>query len=114
MTEDPPRGTEPEEHIRRSKAEIAQLLGVLATRKAPITADLEAGELRFTSKLRAVDPVRACIFLEPDANEAANVALLSRPRCIFHGTLPGGIVEFAAADPQKSVHEGAPAIRLKF
>ena len=114
MTEDPTRGTEPEEQLRRSKAEIAQLLGVLATRKALITADLEAGALRFTSKLRAVDPVRACIFLEPDADEAINAALLSRPRCIFHGTLPGGVVEFAAADPQKTVHEGAPAIRLKF
>ena len=114
MTDDPPGGTKPAEQLRRSKAEIAQILGVLATRNAPITADLQAGQLRFNSRLRAVDPVRGCVFLEPDAEEAVNAALLSRPRCVFHGTLPGGIVEFAAADPQRIVHEGAPAIRLKF
>ena len=114
MTADPSGGAGPEEQLRRSPTEIAQVLGVLATRKAPITADLQAGELRFTSHLRAVDPVRGCIFLEPDADEAVNAALLSRPRCIFHGTLPAGVVEFAAADPRRIMHEGTPAIRLKF
>ena len=90
------------------------MLGLLQTRKTPITAHLQAGELRFTSKLLAVDAVRSCIVIETDADENANAALLSRPRCIFHGSLPGGLVEFAAADPQKIMHDGAPAIRLEF
>ena len=114
MTPDRARGTQREERVGHSPSEIAQLLGLLQTRKAPITAHLQGGELQFTSKLLAVDAVRSCIVIEPDPDENANAALLTRPRCTFHGSLPGGLVEFAAADPQKIVHEGAPAIRLKF
>ncbi len=90
------------------------MLGLLQTRNAPITAHLQAGELQFTSKLLAVDPVRSCIVVEFCANEAANAALLARARCSFYATLPAGHVEFAAADPQKIDHTGKPAIRLKF
>ena len=90
------------------------MLGLLQTRKAPISAHLQAGELEFTSKLLAVDPVRSCIIIEFSGNEAANAALLSRPRCTFFATLPAGHVEFAASYPQKVDHGGTPAIRLRF
>src|SRR5262245_59689031 len=114
MTPDPVRGTQREERVGHSPSEIAQMLGLLQTRKAPITAHLQAGELQFTTRLLAVDPVRSCIIMEFCANEAANAALLSRPRCTFFATLPAGHVEFAAAEPEKTEHGGKPAIRLKF
>lgn len=114
MTPDSARSNQRAERVGHSPSEIAQILGLLQTRKAPITAHLQAGELQFTSKLLAVDPVRSCIVFDFCANEAANAALLSRPRCTFFATLPAGHVEFAAADPQKTEHGGKPAIRLRF
>jgi flagellar brake protein len=109
-----PPGAHRQERIRRSPAEIAHVLEILVFRKELITAHLQAGELRFTSQLRAVDPAGAFIIMDASADEAANAALLSRPRCTFFAALPGGYVEFAAADPQKIQHEGKPAIRCKF
>ena len=68
----------------------------------------------FQSRLRAVDPAESFIILKSSSDEAANAAPLSRPRCTFFASLPGGHVEFAAADPQQIVHDGAAAIRLGF
>jgi c-di-GMP-binding flagellar brake protein YcgR len=114
MTADPARGTQAEEQVRRSPSEIAQVLGLLQTRGEALTAHLQSGEMKFASRLLAVDPIKSCIIIEPDPDEGANAALLSRPRCTFFATLPNGHVEFVAADPQKIEHGGAPAIRLKF
>ena len=114
MTPDPARGTQPEEQVRRSPSEIAQVLGLLQTRREVLTAHLQSGEVKFTSRLLAVDPIKSCIIIESDPDAVANAALLCRPRCTFFGTLPNGHVEFVAADPQKIEHGGTPAIRLKF
>lgn len=113
MTEER-RSTQAEEQVRRAPSEIAQVLRLLEARKEPITANLQAGEMKFVSRLLLIDPVRHNIVLEPDAQESVNTALLSRPRCTFYGGLPSGLVEFVAADPHKIVHEGKPAIQLKF
>ncbi|MGH8675789.1 MAG: flagellar brake protein, partial [Burkholderiales bacterium] len=102
------------ERLRRSPQEIAHILGMLQFRNEPVTAHLQSGELLFESRLRAVDPAQSFIILESSSDEAANAALLSRPRCTFFASLPGGHVEFAAADPQQIVHDGAAAIRLRF
>ena len=114
MTADPERGTQPEEQVRRSASEIAQALGLLQARREALTAHLQSGEVKFTSRLLAVDPIKSCIIIEPDPVEAANAALLARPRCTFLATLSNGHVEFVAADPQQIEHGGKPAIRLKF
>ena len=114
MTADPAGDTQREEQVRRSPSEIAQVLGLILTRREAITAYLQSGEVKFTSKLLRVDPIKSCIVIELDPDEAATAALLSRPRCTFFATLPNGHVEFVAADPQKVVHEGTPAIRLHF
>jgi c-di-GMP-binding flagellar brake protein YcgR len=90
------------------------VLEILVFRKEPITAHLQAGELRFTSKLRVIDTAGSFIIMDASADEAANAALLARPRCTFFAALPGGYVEFAAADPQQVQHEGKAAIRCKF
>jgi c-di-GMP-binding flagellar brake protein YcgR len=107
-------GSRREERIRHSPEEIAAVLALVQNENQPITAHLQAGELRFMSRLRVVDPLRTFILVDPSADEAANVALLARPRCSFFASIPGGHVEFAAADPQKVEHDGKPAIRLQF
>jgi c-di-GMP-binding flagellar brake protein YcgR len=114
MTPDPASGTQSEEQVRRSPAEIAQILGLLQTRGETLAAHLQSGEVKFTSRLLKVDPIKSCIIIELDPVEAASAALLARPRCTFFATLPNGHVEFVAADPLRIEHSGAPAIRLKF
>jgi hypothetical protein len=70
--------------------------------------------LAFKSRVLLVDGEGSRIVLEASPDEAVNAALLARPRCSFFAPVPGGHVEFAAADPQKIEHEGKPAIQLKF
>ena len=103
-----------EERVRRSPSEITRILETLAARNELLTAHLQAGELRFTSRLRVVDPAGSRILIERSPDEAANAALLSRPRCTFFASPPGRQVEFVAADPQEIVQGGKPAIRFKF
>jgi len=114
MTTDQAPGSPRAERIRHSPAEISAVLAIVQGEKGSITAHLQGGELLFTSQLRAVDPVGACIIIDPSTDEVANAALLARPRCTFFASIPGGHVEFAAADPQRIEHDGKPAIRLKF
>ena len=113
-TDQPPPPAQREERIRRTPLEMVDILRHLKSRDVPITAHLHAGEVLFKSRLYVVDPVGACIIIESSADEAANAALLSRPRCTFFASPTGGHVEFVAADPQKIEHEGKPAIRFKF
>jgi flagellar brake protein len=114
MTTDQAPGSPRAERIRHSASEIAYILELLKANNEPITTHLHGGELGFTSRLRVVDPAASRIIIEASPDEAANAALLSRPRCIFFASVPGGHVEFAAADPQRIEHDGTPAIRLKF
>jgi len=114
MTTEPPPPAQREERIRRTPLEMVDILRLLKARNVPITAHLHAGELLFRSRLYVVDPVGACIIIEPSADEAANAALLSRPRCTFFASPTGAHVEFVAADPQQIEYEGRPAIRFKF
>ena len=114
MTTDQPPPAQREERIRRTPLEMVHILRLLKSRDVPITAYLHGGETLFKSRLYVVDPIGACIVIEPSADEKANAALLSRPRCRFFASPTGGEVEFVAADPQKIEHEGKPAIRFKF
>lgn len=114
MTTEQAPGSPRAERIRHAPAEIAAVLAIVQGEKGSITAHLKGGELVFTSQLRAVDRVASCIVIDPSTDEAANAALLARPRCTFFASIPGGHVEFAAADPQRIEHDGKPAIRLKF
>jgi c-di-GMP-binding flagellar brake protein YcgR len=101
--------------ILRLPEEIARVLNSLVMRGQPIVSDLGGSQLLFRSRVRFVDPAHAYIIIEPDADEAANKALLSRPRATFHAEPGGWRVEFAAADPRPTApNEGAPGIRLRF
>jgi flagellar brake protein len=99
----------------RTPEEIARVLNSLVMRGEPLIADLGGGKLAFRSKLRFVDPARAYLIIELSADDAANKALLARPRATFHAEPGGWRIEFAAADPKPtSPSEGAAGIRLRF
>ena len=95
--------------------EIARVLNSLVMRGEPIVCDLGSGKLPFRSRLRFVDPAKAYVIVELSPDEAANRALLSRPRATFHAEPGGWRVEFAAANPKPTgAHEGAAGIKLRF
>jgi c-di-GMP-binding flagellar brake protein YcgR len=99
----------------RAPEEIARVLNSLVMRAEPIVSELEGGRLRFRSRLRFIDPARVYIVIELSADDAANRALLARPRATFHAEPGGWRIEFAAADPRPTGgHEGTPGIRLRF
>ncbi|MFA5912484.1 MAG: flagellar regulator YcgR PilZN domain-containing protein [Burkholderiales bacterium] len=99
----------------RTPEEITRVLNSLVMRGEPLISDLGGGKLLFRSRLRFVDPARAYIIIELSPDEAANKALLARPRATFHAEPGGWRVEFAAADPKPtSAHEGAAGIKLRF
>lgn len=99
----------------RAPEEVARVLNSLVMRGEPIVSDQDGGRLLFRSRLRFIDPARAYIIIELSADEAANKALLARPRATFHAEPGGWHVEFAAADPKPTGrHEGAAGIRLRF
>lgn len=99
----------------RAPEEIARVLNSLVMRGEPIVSDQDGGRQVFRSRLRFVDPAHAYIIIELSADEAANKALLARPRATFHAVPGGWHVEFAAADPRPTgAHEGAAGIRLRF
>jgi hypothetical protein len=87
---------------------------MLMGRGQELRADLQEGSIVFVSRLRIIDPGHAFIVLDADAREAANSALLARPRATFHATPEGWHIEFAAAAPQQVKLSGKPAIRLQF
>ena len=99
----------------RAPEEVARVLNSLVMRGEPIVSDQDGGRLLFRSRLRFIDPARAYIIIELSADEAANKALLARPRATFHAEPGGWHVEFAAADPKPTgAHDGAAGIRLRF
>lgn len=100
--------------ILRSPQEIARVLAMLAARGEPVRSSVGAGELVFESRLRLIDPRCAFILLDACADEAANRALLVRPRASFHASPGGWRIEFAAADPVPITYEGRGLIRMRF
>ncbi|MGP1680068.1 MAG: flagellar brake protein [Burkholderiales bacterium] len=99
----------------RAPEEVARVLNSLVKRAEPLVSDHNGGRLLFRSRLRFIDPARTYIIIELSADEAANKALLARPRATFHAEPAGWLVEFAAADPTPTgAHEGAAGIRLRF
>ena len=98
--------------ISRSPVEIARVLeGVM--RRHSLLAVYGAAAV-FRSLLRDVDSQVGRIVLERSPDKAANEAVLARPRCTFHCELPGWHLEFVAAEPRATTHDGAPAIECRF
>ena len=100
--------------ITRSGKEIERVLESLYAYGEPVFAVLDDGKLLFRSMLLSVDSKGGCIVVAASEDEALNTALLARPRAMFMSNLEELYLEFPAADPQRSMFLGKPAIRLSF
>jgi c-di-GMP-binding flagellar brake protein YcgR len=98
--------------VSRSPVEIARVLeGIM--RRHSLHAVYGAAAV-FRSMLRDVDSSVGRIVVERSPDSAANAALLSRPRATFHCEIPGWHVEFVAAEPRATLHDGIQAIECRF
>jgi flagellar brake protein len=98
--------------MSRSAKEIARVLDKAKNEGAPVTAFFPS--FTFQAQLLLVDPKAGRILLSRSPVEAANAAVLSRPRCTFHCELPGWHVEFVAAEPRAVVFRRSSLIQCRF
>ena len=98
--------------MSRSATEIGRVLDKVKKERVLVTAYFP--KLTFQSPLILVDPKGGRIVLDRSDAEAANRALLSRPRCAFHCELAGWHVEFVAAEPRAVVHQRRQLIQCRF
>lgn len=99
--------------MQRSEAESA-VLEALAAQGGTVVAQIGGSAPLLRFKLRFVDPGRQYIIVEPSTDLAADAALLTAPRVLFHAEWGEWRIEFAAACPERTVHAGSAAIRLRF
>ena len=99
--------------LSKSPYEIMRVLEAIKEHGETITSKLEGGKT-FSSRLLWVDPELQSIVIAPSADQAANSALLVRPRCDFVCHLADWHVEFVAAEPRPVRLGGKTAIRLRF
>jgi c-di-GMP-binding flagellar brake protein YcgR len=99
-------------HELRSLSRIAPLLEALAARRQLVTAELPGGE--FTAHLVHADPGAQFIVVAATADEPANAPLLACARVTLVSRPDDWQIEFVGADPSEIMHEGVPAIRLRY
>jgi len=99
--------------ISRSPEEIGRVLELLRARGVPVRAQL-GDALAFTSRIAHLDPARAYFVLETGGDDAAERALLARPRASFRALAGSLHVEFAAAAPRRAKLGGRDAIRMSY
>jgi hypothetical protein len=98
--------------MSRSAKEIARVLDKAKNEGVPVTAFFP--NFTFQAPLLLVDPKGGRILLNRCPVEAANAAVLSRPRCTFHCELAGWHVEFVAAEPRAVVFKRRNLIQCRF
>ena len=98
--------------MSRNAAEIARVLDKAKNAGVPIRVHFP--RLTFEAQLLLVDPKGRRLLLSRSAGEAANHALLSRPRCTFHCEMAGWHIEFVAAAPHAVSVQGRKLIECGF
>jgi c-di-GMP-binding flagellar brake protein YcgR len=98
--------------MSRSPTEIARVLEKAREEGVPVTAFFP--KLTFQAQLVLVDPRAGRIVLNRSRVEAANAAVLARPRCTFHCEMAGWHVEFVAAEPRAVVIRRKQFIQCRF
>jgi len=94
--------------MSRNAAEIARVLDKAKNAGVPIRVHFP--RLTFEAQLLLVDPKGRRLLLSRSAGEAANHALLSRPRCTFHCEMAGWHIEFVAAAPRAVSVTSTPSL----
>jgi flagellar brake protein len=98
--------------MSRSATEIARVLDKVMSKKVPIIAYFPS--VTFQSLLLMADSRAGRIVFARSAEDNANRALLSRPRCTFHCEMAGWHVEFIAAEPRPVQHQLRQLIQCRF
>ncbi len=108
-----PKNADTSGQLLRSSSQIARVLEALAARRELVTAELPGGQ--FTAHIVRADPSgQFIIVITTTANESANAALLARARVTFISEPGDWHIEFVAVEPREAMHDGAPAIRLRY
>jgi c-di-GMP-binding flagellar brake protein YcgR len=98
--------------MSRDAAEIARVLD--KAKAAGVAVKVHFPGVTFESQLFLVDPRNGRVVFAPSAREAANQAVLSRPRCTFHCEMAGWHIEFVAAAPRAVAFQGRKLIECRF
>jgi c-di-GMP-binding flagellar brake protein YcgR len=98
--------------MSRNATEIARVLERAKREGVPATAFFP--NLTFQAPLLLVDPKAGRIVLARSPVEAANAAVLARPRCTFHCEMAGWHVEFVAAEPRAVLFRRRNLIQCRF
>jgi hypothetical protein len=98
--------------MSRSAAEIGRVLAKAKQEGVPVAAYFPS--LTFQAPLVHVDTKAGRILIARSPVEAANAAVLARPRCTFHCEMAGWHIEFVAAEPRAVVFRGHDLIQCRF
>jgi len=101
-------------HLLRSVSQIARVLEALAAQRELVTAELPGNRGQFTAHIVRADPSGQFIILTTTADEPANAALLAHARVTLVSKPGDWHVEFVAVEPCEVMHDGTPAIRLRY
>lgn len=101
-------------HLLRASSKIARALETLVARRERVTVELSIDGDQFSATLVRADPAGQFIVVTASADEAANAALLARARVTFVCTPDDWRIEFVANEPCAVMHDGVPAIRLRY
>jgi c-di-GMP-binding flagellar brake protein YcgR len=109
-----PKNADTSGHLLRSSTQISRVLEALVARREVVTADLPGNQDHFTAHLISADPSGQFIIITTTADESANVALLARARVTLVSEPGNWHIEFVAVEPCEVMHDGTPAIRLRY
>jgi c-di-GMP-binding flagellar brake protein YcgR len=109
-----PRNANTSSHLMRSRSEIARVLEALAARREVVIAELPGNQGQFTAHIVRADATGHFIIVTTTADEPANVALLARASVTFVSKPGDWHIEFVAVGPCEVMHDGIPAIRLRY
>jgi len=101
-------------HLLRLSSQISRVLEALAARHERVTVELSGGGDLFGANLVRADPSGQFIVVTASADEQANKALLARARVTLVSTPDDWHIEFVAEEPCEVMHDGIPAIRLRY
>jgi flagellar brake protein len=101
-------------HLLRSRSQIARVLEALAAKRALVTAELPGDAGQFAAHIIRADPSGQFIVVTAAADEPANAALLAGARVTFVSKPDDWHIEFVAVEPCEVIHDGIPAIRLRY
>lgn len=96
----------------RSKIEIARILEKIRSGGEPLTAFLDGGEQRFTSRLLLVDSLDGFMLIDYSPSKTGNSALLAQESVTFRCNDGPAHLEFIARAPRETQYQDRAAIRF--